>query len=398
MKLGWWKAPALRTDEDQHLERKASWLQLFFDLVFVSVVAVMSHRLAHHPSWHGWGEFVLMFAPVWWVWVGMTIYNDRLEVDDVSNRMLHFGIMLPVVAMAFFAHDALGEKSEEFALAYALARTIIILAWLRGGHHNPEMRPLTTRYTIGYSASIALFVASVWVPAPWKFVMWGVGLLIDHGTPAWTSGIQSRMVSLSMSHLPERMGLFTIIVLGESVIGAANGLAEQKDFTIQAGAVAALGLSLAFSLWWIYFQQVGGHHQKCGKSGLARVWWGIGWVYLHLPLLLGLIGAGAGVLQIVMHAHTVPPGPVRWLLCGSVALVLLSVAAIGLTTDLQPWEVDRPILRWLFRLGGAAVSVCLVLLGEWIGPILMLAFLLAITVSQIGVGAYLHYREEAPAS
>jgi low temperature requirement protein LtrA len=64
-KRQWWQKPQLRTDEDQNIHRKVSWLELFFDLIFVVVVAELSHYLAKQVSLEGVGSFILLFLPVW---------------------------------------------------------------------------------------------------------------------------------------------------------------------------------------------------------------------------------------------------------------------------------------------------------------------------------------------
>ena len=381
----WWQPPQLRTDEDRHIERRASWLELFFDLIFVAVIAVLAHDLSVNPSWEGLGTFVLLFVPVWWVWVGATIYSDRLESDDASHRLLHFAIMIPVVGLAFFAHGAIGDTAAGFALSYAAARSVIVFAWLRGGWHNPELRPLTSRYSIGYSVSIALWVVSVFMDEPVRYVLWGAGLAIDLATPVLTVSIQQRMASLSMSRLPERLGLFTIIVLGESVIGVASGIAGLEGLSPAAGFSGVLGLAIAFSIWWIYFDDVGDHHQRVGPH---RSLWGIAWVYLHLPLLIGLTAIGAATLQVVADPADVPADGIRWLLAGAVAAVSIAIGAVVLTQDGSDGAEHHPAM-WIARVATAAGALLTGLLGDSLSSLALMAILLALVVGQLLVGAYL---------
>ncbi len=174
-----WQRPKLRTDEEQGLERKATWLELFYDLVFVVVIAELAHTLSGNINPAGIATFSFLFIPVWWVWTGVTFYNERFESNDVSYRLFLFLQMVPVAAMAVFAHDALGEASQGFALAYACARAILTILWLRGGWYERSFRPVSNRSAIGSSISIAFFLTSVFVDPPLRFVLWGIGLLID---------------------------------------------------------------------------------------------------------------------------------------------------------------------------------------------------------------------------
>ena len=387
----WWQRPQLRTDEERHIERRASWLELFFDLVFVAVIAVIAHDLSVDPSWEGLRTFVLLFVPVWWIWVGATIYSDRLESDDASHRLLHFAIMIPVVGLAFFAHGAVGDTAAGFALSYAAARAIIVFAWLRGGRHNPELRPLTTRYAAGYSISIALWVASVFVDEPARYALWVAGLAVDLLTPVLTVSVQQRMASLSMSRLPERLGLFTIIVLGESVIGVASGIAGLEGLSPAAGLSGVLGLAIAFAIWWIYFDDVGDHHQRVGPH---RSLWGIVWVYLHLPLMIGLTAIGAATLQVVAAPVDVPVDGIRWMLAGAVATVSIAIGAVVLTQDGSDGAEHHAAI-WVARAATAGGALLVGLYGDALTAVVLMGLLLALVVGQLVVGVYLRAVEPA---
>ena len=111
----WWELPQLRTEGDENIKRKATWLELFYDLVFVGVVAELSQQLARDVSWSGLGTFVLLFVAAWWTWLGSTFYNQRFERDDVSHRLFTFMQMIPLAGMAVFAHGALDGRAVGFA-------------------------------------------------------------------------------------------------------------------------------------------------------------------------------------------------------------------------------------------------------------------------------------------
>ncbi len=192
----WWQRPQLRTDEDEHHERRVTWLELFYDLVFVVVIAEVAHYLTEHVSIVGVLGYILLFLPVWWVWIGGTYYTERFETEDLSYRFFVFLQMLPTAALAVFAYNGLGETSEEFALSYVAARSVITFLWWRGGFYNPRARPVTNRFTAGFVASIMLFVVSVFVPIPWRFALWGAGLFLDLFTPSLTLRAQAQLPRL----------------------------------------------------------------------------------------------------------------------------------------------------------------------------------------------------------
>ena len=76
----WWQKPRLRTDEDEEKERRATWLELFYDLIYVAVIAQLSHKLAGDMSLKGVLGYMFLFVPVWLVWLSSTYYNERFEV------------------------------------------------------------------------------------------------------------------------------------------------------------------------------------------------------------------------------------------------------------------------------------------------------------------------------
>ena len=108
MKLANLRPPQLRTaDEDSH--RAATWLELFYDLVFVVAVAGLGHRLLVDPSWKGGLAFVGLFIPLWWTWAGYTFYADRYDTDDLGQRNL---AAAQIMAVAFMAASVGGEETD----------------------------------------------------------------------------------------------------------------------------------------------------------------------------------------------------------------------------------------------------------------------------------------------
>ena len=330
----WWKPPRLRTDEDEGRERRVTWLELFYDLVFVVVVAELAHVLATHVSIAGALAYVLLFVPAWWLWIGGTFYNDRFEAEDVSHRLITFLQIIPVAAFAAFVHDGLGGTSVPFALSYATGRLLLLLLWVRAGWHNRSFRPIANLYLIGFSTSAALWIGSIFVPAPWRFVMWIVGLAFDLLTPLFTAKQQEKLPALSSSHLPERFGLFTIIVLGEAIAGVVRGVSALPQLNLQAALTATLGIATAFGLWWIYFDYIGRRFAK------PHVAWKTRYGYLHLPLLMSIAAGGAGIQAVIASEADGLTVPERWLISLAIGLSLVS---IGLIEHSLPPDEEEPV-------------------------------------------------------
>ena len=166
---------------------------------------------------------------MWFSWTNGTYYHDLFETFDLSIRFITLLQMLAVVGMAVFAHDALGHTAVGFALSYAFHHALMTYVWWRAGHHDERYghtAPYILPYTIPYTISVVLFVVSAFVPAPTRFYLWGVALLLDFMSPIVAAIIMGRLYSFAQStsaKMLERFGLFTIIVLGETIVGTAQG-------------------------------------------------------------------------------------------------------------------------------------------------------------------------------
>ena len=189
-------------------------------------------------------------------------------------------------------------------------------------------RGLATRYLAGHGFAAALWLASAFVPAPARFVIWAVALAIDLGTP-WMAVAHSVDVPPDAAHLPERFGLFTLILLGESVIAVMQGMKSQEDWSVAAATSAFLGMAIAFALWWWYFDGATAASERHIRSRADAVRFHI-WSYAHLPFYLGIAIAGAGIERIV-HLGTAARlhGADGVILASSLAVAMLAMTAIG---------------------------------------------------------------------
>ena len=207
----WLRPPRLRTlaEEDAEDERHASWLELFFDLVFVVAIAELAHELGVDHTLGGFATFAALFVPIFVAWQGFSFYADRFDTDDVLFRVCMLAAMLAVAALAIQIPDVAHGESTGFALAYVTIRVLTIVLNLRAYRHVPLARPLVGRYVVAFSFSVALWTASLAVPEPWRFVLWGIGLAVDLGVPARIGPRFVGRVPLHASHIPERFALFT---------------------------------------------------------------------------------------------------------------------------------------------------------------------------------------------
>ncbi|ARV57290.1 low temperature requirement protein A [Nostocales cyanobacterium HT-58-2] len=379
----WLKPPKLRIDENSEAERHATWLELFYDLIFVVTIARLNHNLSHDISLSGFFCFVVLFVPVWWTWVGAVLYATRFDTDDLGHRLLTAIQIVAVAALAVNVHNGLGENSAGFALSYAAVRIVLVIEYLYARWHVPATRALTTRFAWGFGTAAAIWLISAFVPQPLRFMLWALGLMLDFATPLRAGKLDAEFAPHS-SHLPERFGLFTLIVLGESIIAVVSGVAEQT-WNISTAIAAVSSLIIVFSLWWVYFDNLGGSAIQAARACRCITAYQI-WLYTHLPLVIGIAAIGVGVKYAILSQPSMAlPPAVRWLVCTTLAICLLALGMIYLSSfiGLNTLSVQSCPSRVKYRAIAAAFVFALAVAGADLSPVGLIGLLAVICAAQI---------------
>jgi low temperature requirement protein LtrA len=312
-------------------DRRVTWLELFFDLIFVAAVAQVGLPLASDYSLAGLARYAVMFLLIWWAWLGHTLYCTRFDTDDLVQRLLTLVQIFAAAVMAANARDVFGSRdSAGFGAAYAVLRAVLVIQYLRA-RRVPETRSLTSLYSFGFGIAAVLWGAAAFAPVPARFWIWGLALAADLGTP-WLAVRASHEFPPNAAHLPERFGLFTIILLGESVAAVMLGMQSQETWNPPAATSALFGLGLIFGYWWWYFDGARGAAERHITSRRDNFLFHI-WSYAHLPLYLSLAVAGVGL----RHSIALAPGARLqsqnvWILAGAAAVAMSAITAIGQTT------------------------------------------------------------------
>jgi low temperature requirement protein LtrA len=364
----WVRPPRLRSVEEAEGERHATWLELFFDLVFVVAVARLSYLISSDPSVKSFLHYGALFAPVWFVWVAFTVYADRFDTDDVPHRVLMLAGMLATVALAIHVDDAFEGGSAQFALFSVLVRLVMLAMYVRALRAVPTVRDYQAYYVRGWAIALVLWAVSIFVPDPAAYVLWAVAVLIEVATPL---AAERRVgpVPLHASHIEERFALFTIIVLGESVVSVAAGIAT-VDFGFANSTVAVAAFVLAAALAWVYFDGLG------GESGGGRRLW----VYAHFLVFLGLGAVAPGTLLAIEAAQDdALPAGARVALCGGVAVYLFALAVVA-----SPTGRARPVRRQIkARCLAGTGAVAILFAGVVLPPVVTVLLLAAVVVAEL---------------
>jgi low temperature requirement protein LtrA len=265
---------------------------------------------------------------IWWTWLGHTNFSTRFDTDDLLQRALTALQIFLVAVMAINATGSLdGRDSAGFVAAYAAMRLVLAFQYFRV-REIPRSRTLAVRFASASTLAAVLWLASCAVQTPARFWLWALALTIDLGAPL-VSTRHLVEVPHDAAHLPERYGLFSIILLGESMVAVMTGMSHQEYWSPLAAASAVLGIALVFTIWWCYFDGVDAVAERFVRSSRDAVRFHV-WSYAHLPLYLGIAVAGVGVEHLITtvtreplhHAEVV-------ILVSALALVAIALILIG---------------------------------------------------------------------
>jgi low temperature requirement protein LtrA len=326
---------------EQREDRHASWLELFFDFMFVLALASVQ-ALLNPPNRVGEVAItLLLYAVVWWAWTGQAFYDTRFDPDDVSHRLSVLIAMAGAGAMSLGAKDA--PDTALLPIGYLIVRATLLVLYLRVRNTSLAARRVTSLYLIGFGVGWLLWLGSLAAPLQARPPIWIAALVIELLTP-WVGRSRLAQFPVHPSHLPERIGQFTIILLGVTLTGLLNAVPSRP--TAEVLGFAAVAFVVPASVWWVYTTFV--------STGLAlrRLTAGIGYSYVHGVLGAALLLLGWTLGQVVRQVAEGPPElpPVRRLLLAS---SIGTWMACGLA--LQRLSLGRLLPQ---RVGIALLGIC----------------------------------------
>lgn len=387
MRSRWFHRPNIHTANSTH-EKRAGWLELFYDLIFVASFIQLGNALSEYVSIERFIGFVALFTPLWLVWTGFTHFANRFDVDDFLHRLMVFVQMFSVGAMAVTVPYALAGDHQPFAFAYSAAQFMVLAMYFRAHQHQPEGRDSTAHWSRIWGIGASIWLISAFVPKPYAYFFWIAGIATVFGAPL---GRRARALAsrypLDFEHLSERYGLLTLIVLGESFVKVLAVVNDHEGYLYVVPA--GFGLLIICSIWWIYFDDVAGSHLR--KTPMAHPLW----LYGHLPLQFGMIAVGVAIKKTTyFDLWAVAEPKYRWLLCGALAITFFATALIDSVTERKHAELsDR--LRVNVRLFSGALILLLAAAGATMPALWFLAVVAAVGVLQVAFDMMMAPMEES---
>lgn len=285
--------------------RTASTLELFFDLVFVVAVSIASvqlhHSLTEDHVVDGLLSYALVFFAIWWAWMNFTWFATSFATDDWLYRVLTFVQMAGVLVLAAGIEDVFVDSDFTIVIAgYVLMRVAMVAQWLRASRGSPETRRTTLVYAGGIAVVQVLWLGVLLLSGPVMAVVVIVLVAAEIAVPV----VAERGVTTPWHphHITERYGLFTLILLGESLLASANAIIEAVHEDEALGplvSIAILTLVVTATLWWIYFWPP--HHESIGTIGQSLRY---GYVHYFVFAAAGALSAGIEVEIDVLTHHS----------------------------------------------------------------------------------------------
>ncbi len=347
----WYRPMTSRNSSEGH--RVATPLELLFDLCFVVAVAQaaagLHHAISENHIGHGVLSFGMVFFAIWWGWLNFSWFASSFDTDDVPYRLVTLVQIAGGLTVAAGVESAFEGDFRITVAGYVLMRLAMVVQWLRAARTDPGCRPAALRYVAGISIVQILWIVRLGLPESMGVPSFFVLLLAELAIPVIAE--RRGPTSWHPHHIAERYGLFTIIVLGESVLSASTAVREGLDTGEHIGsliALAAAGLVLLFSLWWLYFDQPGHARLAKAKNLLTVTSWGYG----HYLIFASAAAVGAGLeVAVDYDTHTAHVGsiPAAMATTVPVAIYLLSVWSmhIGPTNECRPIAIGYPVIAVL---------------------------------------------------
>ena len=311
-----------REDEDERVR----FLELFFDLVFVLALTQVTAAMADDPTWEGLARGTLVMGILWWAWVGYAWLTSVIDPEEGAVRIVFFVAMAAFLVASLCVPEAFGDLGLTIAIAYGVVRVCHIFLFMLASADDPGLRRSVIGLAVSTAISVALLVGAAALDGWAQGALWALALLLDAGGPYFFG---SEGWKLAPEHFAERHALILIVALGESIVAIGAGV--ETAVTIGVIGAAVVGVGIAASQWWVYFDlsQIASARRLASmevgreRNELARD----SYSYIHFLLVAGIVLVALGMKKTIGDVEdplkTVP----AFALGGGAALYLLGLVA-----------------------------------------------------------------------
>lgn len=245
--------------------KRATWLELFYDVAFVALVAQLTYLAAeyHHSVYDFLNLFIIGYA-IFIAWWGTTANRNLQPAENSVDKLVIQLQMVGAFLMSLTMGATFAGEYVWFFVTFGFVRFLQAMMLVLMYYRHPNTRPVTYNILEGILAGAVLWVISGFLPDPWHFIVAGAALAVDVLTPL-TRGRGNTVRYLNVYHLQERLGLFLMLVIGESMIVVALSNTATA-LSVTEPAIIFSGLALMIALWWLYFEDMDKHQGTRPKN------------------------------------------------------------------------------------------------------------------------------------
>jgi len=367
-------------------DRKVSWLELFFDLVFVALIAQLTYHFSHHH--HTLEDFMqvgLVGYMIFFAWIGTTANRNLRKDEDIIDIICIQFQMLLIMVMSLTLTQAFGVYSWLFFSAMAFNGFISLFMIRRFYNLHPNKRPQTLNVWWGLFTAACLWGLTGFIPLPYLYVAAGCALLTNMFA-ASTTGKNNKVILLDMDHLLERLGLFLLMVMGEAVLVVALANSVAKEFDLFRLTIVLSGLLIMIALWWLYFPYIDTH-----AKGQRAKWFQV-MLQTHGFLYGSLILIAAGLKIIIENPQIAAEK--TWIFLAGMALMIITFNIIRSSLTHHIAEGFKSTLDFLLPLGVITISCIIWQIPAFLvvaaTAVLMLAYVFCDYKKHFGNKAVIH--------
>lgn len=335
----WWGAPKKLSEQQQ--DRKVSWLELFYDLVYVIAIAKITTHFYEHVDVTGFLNYLFFFSIIFWSWLNGSLYHDIHESEGLRTKLMTLWQILIVAGLVITIDSKPEDILFNVTIALLVMQLFITYLWWSIRFYDPSHKRLNLPYTFLYlSASLLLFISLGLSPFYARILL--ISALILNVLPPFVSSKvhKKKPVHFSLSStMSERLGLFAIILFGEVISSIVNGIGQFHQFSFEIWLNFGLSVIIVFSLWWLFFTLISDRICKPGivKSSIFEL--------LYLPTLIALGLLSMSFKGIFKHHHLIGFNflSLKEILGYSISLFLLGICFLSFLLEFS--EQSEPLKK-----------------------------------------------------
>ena len=374
-KFHWLRKPRLRQEwlnaehtilRRERSERKAQLMELYYDLIFVAVIATLGHSLRFEATLSV--GFFVEYLALFLIWIETVFYLDRFDSDDGLSRVCILLVMTGVVGMGLTGGGAVSDFNVEigYALSFLWARTAVEFLYLTG-FYIPKARPFLAAHLAVYCFTTVFFIGSIFAPTnDIRIGLQVIGFSAGLISPVFFGripGTERLSLPLNVEHIVERFSLFSIVIIGETIVSLL--FVERGRFTAEEWTAAMLGLFLSFNIQWIFFDIANGTHgltmdkHALRRGGVAATVW----IYSHILTHLSILCLAAGVWNVHEAYSNVDDVLFRVLENATMCVNETTARVSGDTAAIVCGADSFYYARWLLNIGAAGCLLFITING-----------------------------------